>query len=87
MYFNVHRCFAYMCINMYIFVSEPHVCNAHREGVGASRTRVIDGYELPGGGWESNPGPLEQQPVFLNVESSLQPCDFYVYILFYVWNV
>ena len=27
--------------------------------------------ELPCGCWESNPGPLEEQPVFLTVEPSL----------------
>ena len=33
----------------------------------------IDSYELPCGCWEVNPGPLEEQPVFLTTEQSLQP--------------
>jgi hypothetical protein len=33
---------------------------------------VIDGYELPCGCWELNLNPLEEQPVLLTTESSLQ---------------
>ena len=45
----------------------------------ASRERQIppgngltDGCELPCGCWELNPGPLEDQPVLLTAEPSLQ---------------
>ena len=34
---------------------------------------VIDRCELPCGCWEVNPGPLEEQPVFLTTELSFQP--------------
>jgi hypothetical protein len=45
------------------------------------RERASDPLELElqevmnilGGFWESNPGPLEKQPVLLNTEPSLQP--------------
>jgi hypothetical protein len=57
--FYVHWCFA--CI---------YVC----EGVGYPEACIIASCELPCGCWESNPGPLEEQPVILLIsESSLQP--------------
>jgi hypothetical protein len=34
---------------------------------------TTDGCELPCGCWELNPGPLEEQPVLLSSEPSLQP--------------
>jgi len=33
----------------------------------------LDSCEPPCGCWELNPGPLEEQPVFLTTEPSLQP--------------
>jgi hypothetical protein len=33
---------------------------------------ITDGFALPPGCWESNPGPLAEQPVFLTIETSLQ---------------
>ncbi|EGW01477.1 E3 ubiquitin-protein ligase NEDD4 [Cricetulus griseus] len=41
---------------------------------------IIDGCEPPYGCWELNPGPLEEQPVLLTSEPSLQP--HYVLFLF-----
>ena len=35
---------------------------------------IIDGCEPPSGCWELNSGPLEEQPVPLTSEPSLQPC-------------
>jgi hypothetical protein len=43
------------------------------EGVVSSRTGVIDDSKLPCGCRESNLGPLEEQPVLLTTEPSLQP--------------
>ena len=37
---------------------------------------IIDGYEPPGGYWELNLGPLEEQPGLLTSEPSLQPVLF-----------
>lgn len=48
-----------------------HICLC--EIVGAPETRVTGSYELPCGGWELNPAPLEEQPLLLTSESSLQP--------------
>lgn len=39
-------------------------------------TLSADGYELLCGFWESNPGPLEEQPVPLIADSSLQSVGF-----------
>ena len=41
------------------------------------RTEVTDGFEPPHGYWESNLGPLEEQPVLLSTEPSLQPLAIY----------
>jgi hypothetical protein len=39
---------------------------------------VTDSCELPCGCWELNPDPLEEQPVFLSTEPSLQPPHFFL---------
>jgi hypothetical protein len=36
---------------------------------------ITDGCEPPRGCWELNLGPLEEQPVLLTAEPSLQPQD------------
>ena len=41
-------------------------------GVRSSGTEVKDACELPCRCWELNPGPLEEQPVLLTAELSLQ---------------
>ena len=48
---------------------------------------TIDGWEAPCGFWELNSGPLEEQPVLLTAEPSLQPQYFYFsrYILIHVY--
>lgn len=40
---------------------------------GGGATGAIDGRELPCGFWESNLGPLEEQPTLLTAEPFLQP--------------
>lgn len=51
-----------------MFVCRPQ---KQEEGDRPSRTRVTDGYEQPRC-WESEPGPLEGQPVFIATESVSQ---------------
>jgi hypothetical protein len=41
--------------------------------LGSSGTGVIDSYVLPCGYWKPNPDSLEEQPVLLTTEPSLQP--------------
>jgi len=43
------------------------------EDIRSSRTGVSGGCEPPHGCWELNPGPLEEQPVLLTTDPSLQP--------------
>jgi hypothetical protein len=43
------------------------------EGVGSAGMGVTDSCELPCGCWELNPCLLEEQPVLLITEPSLQP--------------
>lgn len=43
------------------------------QGVGSPGAVVADSWELCCGSWELNPAPLEEQPVLLNSEPSLQP--------------
>ena len=44
-----------------------------REDIRSPGTEVTDGHELPSGCWELNLDPLEEQPVHLTAEPSLQP--------------
>lgn len=43
------------------------------EGVVSPGTGVMDGFEPPWGRWESNPGPLQEQPVVLLAEPISSP--------------
>ena len=43
------------------------------EGIRCPRTEVADGCELPCWCQELNPSPLQEQPVLLTTEPSLQP--------------
>ena len=70
-YFNfiLHGCFV-----------STYVCNTCTQcpwkpgrSVGSPRTGVTDGCEPPCGCWESYLGPVEEQPVSLVTEQSLQP--------------
>jgi hypothetical protein len=61
----VYRCF----VCMYVYV--PHVFlepRETREGVGFIGTGVMNGYELPSGYLEPNPGPLQEQEVLLTTK-------------------
>lgn len=48
-------------------------------GVRVPGAGIADRCELPGGSWELNHGPVEEQAVFSTAEPSLQP----QYIFFY----
>jgi hypothetical protein len=53
-----------------------HMPTAHRgqkKSVRFPGTGVPDSHNPPCGCWEMNPGPLEEQPVFLTAELSFQP--------------
>ena len=56
-----------MCIG----VLPIYVC----EGARSPGTGAMDSCERPCGCWESNLGPLEEQPVLLTVEPSPQPVN------------
>jgi hypothetical protein len=62
-----------------------HVCLC--EGVRYPRIGVTDSCELSIGWWELNLGPLEEQPVLLTTEPSLQPltyfCCYCLLVLFF----
>ena len=47
-----------------------HVCLC--KGVQSHGTGATDSCKLPCGCWDLNPGPLEEQPVLLTTEPSLQ---------------
>ena len=44
---------------------------------------ITDGCEPPCGCWELNSGPLEEQPLLLTTELSLQPLN--VFLIFLIW--
>lgn len=46
------------------------------KGFGSLGTGILSGLVLPCGFWESNLSSLEEQPVFLTAEPSVQPLDF-----------
>lgn len=50
-------------------------CAQKSEGITVLGTVITDGFELPCGCWELKPGPLEEQPLLLTTEPSLQPAN------------
>jgi hypothetical protein len=56
---------------IYYIYSVPPACMP--AGQKRAPNLTIDGYEPPGGCWELNSGPVEEQPVLLTAEPSLQP--------------
>ena len=50
-----------------------HTISLRPEVVGSPGTGVMDGCKPPCGCWELNLDPLEEQPVLLTTEISLQP--------------
>ena len=75
----LHFCLFYlMCMGVLsdcVSVYNVHVCHPQRleEGVRSVSISIIDGCELPCGCWDLNPGLLEEQPVLLTSEPTLQP--------------
>jgi hypothetical protein len=65
----------YVCLSAHLCV----MCLQHswrqEEVVRSSGKRVTDCCEPSCGCWELNPGPLEEQPVILTPETSLQPIE------------
>ena len=72
--------FMYICV-LSVCMSEQHLCPwcpwNPEEGVQLPRTGVTDGCELLCGCWETNPGPLQEQPLFLTAEPSLQASNVF----------
>lgn len=63
-----------MYIYAHVYVRCPQKSEEERHQIPRDCT---DGCELPRGGREpKNPGPPEEQPVFLTTEPSLQPASF-----------
>jgi len=56
-----------------------HMCAVPTKSrkIRSSGTGVIDGFEIPCGCWESNPSPLEEQPMCLTSEPPPQPCQYH----------
>lgn len=57
---------------MYFDCMHSYVHHMHAWGVGSRGTGVTDTSEPSCGCWILNPGPLEEQPVLLSTEPSLQ---------------
>ena len=60
-------------LTAYLSVYHLHAWSRSGEDVGSLGTGVTDGCELPCEYRESSLEPLEEQPVLLNPEASLQP--------------
>ena len=56
-------------------VCAAHACSIQGDQkiVGTSKTKIMDGSELPCGVRHMKPPPQEKQQVFLTIEPSLQP--------------
>jgi hypothetical protein len=65
----------YVCLDTTTWVS--HVClhGGQKRAANPLELELENGCELPCGYWESNLSPLEEQPVLLAAEQSLQPKD------------
>ena len=70
--FCVYGCFACMCLCT-MCMQYPQ---RPEEDIRSHGTEVKDNCQLPCGCWELNPGPLQEQPVLLTTEPSLQPPAF-----------
>lgn len=57
-------------------VCVPYLRSQMNTGSHGAGTRVADDCELPGGSWELNVGPLEEQPVLLPTDPLLQSLKF-----------
>jgi len=73
MYVCMHVCM-YVCYGCfaYLYLMCTWCPQRPEEGIGVPRATVTDGYKPPCGCWESNLSPLEEQPVLLTFELSLQ---------------
>ena len=68
-------CLFCVCVCLHACLCTMYAPGAHRvqkEGVRSPGTGITDGCEPPHGCWKLNLGPLEEQPVFLTSEPSLQ---------------
>ena len=64
----------YVCVSFYApFVRVCRYPQRPEEGVGSHVIGITNSYELACKCWELNPGPLEEHPVLLTTEPSLQP--------------
>ena len=61
-------------------MSENHKHTVSTEAIKSSQAGVTDGREPLCGCWESNPVPLEEQPVLLVTEPSFQPSMVHCYL-------
>lgn len=66
-----------MCLQYYRGQLRPE------ESMRDPETRVVDGFELPFGSQQLNPGPLGERPVLEPTEASLQiPCLLFFNLMF-----
>jgi len=74
MYVNVCVC---VCVCVCVHKCVCAWCSSKsEEGIGSLGNGGTDAYEASCRCWESNPDPLEEQPVLLSSEPSLNPCSF-----------
>jgi hypothetical protein len=69
-----YRVFYFICMNALSAITTVyHVGTAPLEAIRCPGFGVREGYELPRECWQSNPGPLEEQPALKHWASSLLP--------------
>jgi cbb3-type cytochrome oxidase subunit 3 len=71
LFLKIFICLFYVCV----------LCHSLQTHQKRASDHIADGCAPPCGCWELNSGPLEEQPVLLTTEPSLQPNHFHVTII------
>ena len=74
--------FLFVLFFKYLFIVYIAFClHVFQQAKGGALDLIIDGSEPPCGCWKLNSGPLEEQPVLLTSESSLQTKEIFIVLL------
>jgi hypothetical protein len=77
--------FSFLIKDSFILYMLVHYCSPQTHQKRASDP-IADSCEPPCGCWELNSGPLEEQPVLVTIEPSLQPQALFSKAFYYVRN-
>lgn len=80
---------SFLCITILsVYMSDKNMCaccpSTSEESIVSSGTESLESCEPLGWIWALNPGPLEEQPVLWNMQTSLQPYTILNYALIWI---